>query len=108
MEDEGDFFFSSRRRHTRWNCDWSSDVCSSDLAVRFAATRPQRVAKLVLVDGGLDVRHEIIESLRPAINRLGVEFPSLDIFMGFVRALPMFEGRWNDYLERYFRYDVKS
>src|SRR5438309_6494983 len=23
------FFFSSRRRHTRWNCDWSSDVCSS-------------------------------------------------------------------------------
>src|SRR6266581_4347133 len=26
------FFFSSRRRHTRWTCDWSSDVCSSDLA----------------------------------------------------------------------------
>src|SRR6266481_2656057 len=26
------FFFSSRRRHTRWNCDWISDVCSSDLA----------------------------------------------------------------------------
>src|SRR6266481_8001367 len=25
------FFFSSRRRHTRWNCDWSSDVCYSDL-----------------------------------------------------------------------------
>src|SRR6266481_5532873 len=25
------FFFSSRRRHTIWNCDWSSDVCSSDL-----------------------------------------------------------------------------
>src|SRR5689334_17478520 len=28
------FFFSSRRRHTRWNCDWSSDVCSSDLRTR--------------------------------------------------------------------------
>src|SRR2546430_12699224 len=26
-----DFFFSSRRRHTRFDCDWSSDVCSSDL-----------------------------------------------------------------------------
>jgi pimeloyl-ACP methyl ester carboxylesterase len=78
------------------------------IAVRFAATRPQRVAKLVLVDGGLDVRHEVIESLRPAINRLGVEFPSLELFMGFVRALPMFEGRWNDYLERYFRYDVEE
>src|SRR2546430_12135731 len=26
------FFFSSRRRHTRFDCDWSSDVCSSDLS----------------------------------------------------------------------------
>src|SRR5690625_5699540 len=26
------FFFSSRRRHTRWPRDWSSDVCSSDLS----------------------------------------------------------------------------
>src|SRR6267143_5223174 len=30
------FFFSSRRRHTRWNCDWSSDVCSSDLEEQVA------------------------------------------------------------------------
>src|SRR5713101_8722155 len=28
------FFFSSRRRHTRLTCDWSSDVCSSDLSKR--------------------------------------------------------------------------
>src|SRR5260221_10464651 len=27
------FFFSSRRRHTRSLCDWSSDVCSSDLGL---------------------------------------------------------------------------
>src|SRR5438477_2251214 len=43
------FFFSSRRRHTRLTCDWSSDVCSSDLgwflasltffAIFFLATR---------------------------------------------------------------------
>src|SRR5947207_6225352 len=30
------FFFSSRRRHTRSLCDWSSDVCSSDLLLAFA------------------------------------------------------------------------
>src|SRR5437879_8362643 len=29
------FFFSSRRRHTRYIGDWSSDVCSSDLATEF-------------------------------------------------------------------------
>src|SRR5690606_40305160 len=28
------FFFSSRRRHTRFSRDWSSDVCSSDLQIR--------------------------------------------------------------------------
>src|SRR5690606_40891765 len=35
------FFFSSRRRHTRFSRDWSSDVCSSDLDwVRFSSTEP--------------------------------------------------------------------
>src|SRR5256886_5247085 len=35
------FFFSSRRRHTRFDCDWSSDVCSSDLGP--AGARPGSV-----------------------------------------------------------------
>src|SRR5256886_4226122 len=33
------FFFSSRRRHTRFDCDWSSDVCSSDLDRCYRFTR---------------------------------------------------------------------
>src|SRR4051794_41981195 len=33
------FFFSSRRRHTRWTGDWSSDVCSSDLGGVVPRTR---------------------------------------------------------------------
>ena len=32
-EEGDDFFFSSRRRHTRYTSDWSSDVCSSDLCI---------------------------------------------------------------------------
>src|SRR5690242_20903564 len=38
------FFFSSRRRHTRLTCDWSSDVCSSDLgsATCISKTLPVR------------------------------------------------------------------
>src|SRR5690606_40732481 len=31
------FFFSSRRRHTRFSRDWSSDVCSSDLGLHLGA-----------------------------------------------------------------------
>src|SRR2546427_2579250 len=34
------FFFSSRRRHTRFDCDWSSDVCSSDLVANEMAQLP--------------------------------------------------------------------
>src|SRR5438309_6670458 len=40
------FFFSSRRRHTRWNCDWSSDVCSSDLDYVLTANRDETAADL--------------------------------------------------------------
>src|SRR4029077_9513092 len=38
------FFFSSRRRHTRFKCDWSSDVCSSDLRNALVARRDAGVS----------------------------------------------------------------
>src|SRR2546430_17655787 len=37
------FFFSSRRRHTRFDCDWSSDVCSSDLHTNVVSGIPGRL-----------------------------------------------------------------
>src|SRR5256886_12902644 len=43
------FFFSSRRRHTRFDCDWSSDVCSSDLAP--AAAHDLLSARMVSAPG---------------------------------------------------------
>src|SRR6266481_3498399 len=42
-------FFSSRRRHTRWNCDWSSDVCSSDLVLRTVHPQLPRTAAFWLM-----------------------------------------------------------
>src|SRR5256886_9917067 len=36
-------FFSSRMRHTRFDCDWSSDVCPSDLQQVFHPRTPQRL-----------------------------------------------------------------
>src|SRR5436190_4824060 len=72
------FFFSSRRRHTRSLCDWSSDVCSSDLSAAKRAgigadlstilkrlatgpgqPMPARFAALVAVEAarGLDYAH---------------------------------------------------
>jgi pimeloyl-ACP methyl ester carboxylesterase len=77
------------------------------IAVRFAAHHPERVERLVLFDGGFDPRAEVFDSIAPAVNRLGVEFPSLDAYIGMLRGLPMFQGRWNVHLERYFTYDVE-
>src|SRR2546429_5402103 len=49
------FFFSSRRRHTRCSRDWSSDVCSSDLAKGWMAELPPEIVKVaVVVDAGWD------------------------------------------------------
>src|SRR5436189_5031256 len=48
------FFFSSRRRHTRYIGDWSSDVCSSDLA---QVERAEAYLRQLGVTGDLRVRH---------------------------------------------------
>src|SRR5690606_40585917 len=47
------FFFSSRRRHTRFSRDWSSDVCSSDLAKAPEAAQAMGVTSKVLEDLGI-------------------------------------------------------
>src|SRR6266581_7298353 len=41
------FFFSSRRRHTRWTGDWSSDVCSSDLKPVQVSVGPDEAQRTV-------------------------------------------------------------
>src|SRR5688572_31966708 len=84
------FFFSSRRRHTRFDCDWSSDVCSSDLdalevaphehGVRQLAERPERkrVAHGVAHEGaagavGLELMRVVPELVRSEERRVGKE-----------------------------------
>src|SRR2546430_7666247 len=85
------FFFSSRRRHTRFDCDWSSDVCSSDLAWRAsgiiapatdgsstgrATRRPTCVTWLSRVSAGrltAGSTHSTRESSRSEERRVGKE-----------------------------------
>src|SRR5438132_6810090 len=54
------FFFSSRRRHTRSLCDWSSDVCSSDLRRGRQSQEEQQERQ----EQPADERHEIRKSTR--------------------------------------------
>src|SRR5215218_3797708 len=54
------FFFSSRRRHTRSLCDWSSDVCSSDLAENIASKHGKPVAFFSLEMSEAELAHRFI------------------------------------------------
>src|SRR5260370_4639158 len=57
------FFFSSRRRHTRFKCDWSSDVCSSDLYLqleRAAGYKSEYFSGEIFAMAGASQRHNEI------------------------------------------------
>src|SRR5688500_19502733 len=66
------FFFSSRRRHTRLQGDWSSDVCSSDLhgeRLDAGKRRALDVADVVIEDGRAAGRHATRTGARSAPKR---------------------------------------
>src|SRR6267142_4221197 len=66
------FFFSSRRRHTRLTCDWSSDVCSSDLGDLspldgyVSAAPGARVAYLEQAQAELTADQTVLDAMRSA------------------------------------------
>src|SRR2546430_13593585 len=80
------FFFSSRRRHTRFDCDWSSDVCSSDLyaiaccavAARHHPSPDQRRAWVWIGAGCvLFLAGQLVWSYYELIRRVSPPYPSL-------------------------------
>src|SRR6266480_6711556 len=78
------FFFSSRRRHTRLTCDWSSDVCSSDLEIHQTLEGPAPDA------GGTQLRGQLVAvivqiGLVDIVFSLDSEFTAV----GVVRELPV-------------------
>lgn len=77
------------------------------IGVYLAANHPDRVARLVLIDGGSDVTEEIDALLTPAHERLRRTYPSREAYVEHVRSLSIFEGRWDGRLERYFAGDVR-
>lgn len=88
------------------------------VVARLAAEHPDRVAGLVLVDGGLpmprppgladDPQAALDAILGPAIARLRQTFASEEDYVGFWRAHPAFagEGAWGPAVDAYARYDL--
>src|SRR2546430_7433425 len=77
------FFFSSRRRHTRFDCDWSSDVCSSDLELR------KRFAELELPEAAKKEVERELQRLERA-NRDSMEAQVIRTYLETMAELP-----WN-------------
>src|SRR2546427_8769675 len=65
------FFFSSRRRHTRFDCDWSSDVCSSDLLDGLKKQREQVQQYVTQLEKQLPSKAEMA-ALLSDINQAGL------------------------------------
>src|SRR5260370_36328465 len=83
------FFFSSRRRHTRFKCDWSSDVCSSDL--KQENNRPKAMKRLVFA---VDVKGSAGKSffqshLLEALSQWGIRARGYDPDTSFHRMEAM-------------------
>src|SRR5690606_31941616 len=76
------FFFSSRRRHTRFSRDWSSDVCSSDLCAYHDLPRGSRCDDCLSTDDGYRGRIAFIRN----VIRLEVEDPPWQTTVNIVQT----------------------
>jgi pimeloyl-ACP methyl ester carboxylesterase len=82
------------------------------IALYFAAHYPDKLSKLILVDGGAPLPWQNIETqpawLTAAINRLGVSVPSFEEYIQRQKAAPFLGPYWNEYIETYFQHDVRQ
>src|SRR3712207_9196333 len=83
------FFFSSRRRHTRYWRDWSSDVCSSDLK-RFTTYERREPLRLMVLkrDGGREPfdREKLRVGLAKACAKQRVTDEDIDLIVDEIEA----------------------
>lgn len=84
------------------------------VAVVLAHRHPERVSRLLLIDGGLpldvppslDPDRLIADILGPTAARLSMRFASTEDYFAFWQEHPAFAGAWTAELERYFAYDL--
>src|SRR5690606_39921892 len=79
--------FSSRRRHTRFSRDWSSDVCSSDLFP--VGVDPEGLRELAAAGLDSDFARELVASLEGRTPMIGID--RLDYSKGILCRLDGFE-----------------
>jgi pimeloyl-ACP methyl ester carboxylesterase len=81
------------------------------IGLAFAADYPERVDRLILVDGGGDLSQEQMEKvfigIKPALDRLGQVFPSAEAYLEKMSAAPYIQP-WSSVTETYYRYELQE
>lgn len=72
----------------------------------FAAIHPHRLGRFVAIDVGGKPSPHTLDILRPALERLGQTYPSLDAYLQKVQKKSSAVHPWNDFWERYYRFDA--
>jgi pimeloyl-ACP methyl ester carboxylesterase len=73
----------------------------------FAAMHPHRLGRFVAVDAGGWASPHIQDILRPVLERLGRAYPSLDAYLQNIQKASALIHPWNDYWERYYRFEAE-
>ncbi len=76
------------------------------IGLYFAAHYPEKISKLVLVDGGAPLPEDQPAWLTGSIARLGITVASFEEYTQRLKVAPFLGPYWNDYLELYFEHDV--
>jgi pimeloyl-ACP methyl ester carboxylesterase len=81
------------------------------ISLVFAAQYPERVDRLILVDGGgklsEDQMAKVFAGIKPSLDRLGKIFPSFETYLSLMKQAPYLRP-WNLYMETYFRYEIEE
>lgn len=78
------------------------------LGIYLAATRPERVDRLVVIDAAMTLNPRVGEMLKPSLDRLTRTYPSADAYLAEVRGAPYMDNAWDSAIERYFRAEIRD
>ena len=81
------------------------------ISLVFGAQHPERVDRIILVDGGgklsPDQLEEVFAAIKPALDRLGQVFPSADAYIEAMKSAPYIHP-WSPAIESYYRYELEA
>lgn len=81
------------------------------ISVVFGAEHPERVDRIILVDGGgklSDIQMaKVFAGIKPSLDRLGRVFPSFEAYLDLMKTAPFFKS-WTPALETYYRYEIEE